>query len=468
MSKLCHEDLWVPIADIINHSQREAKFPALYKTAEVIPIAKTNSPSTCKDHRPISLLWHVGKVAENFINRRIRTHILPKLQGNQFAYMPGVGCTDALVSVLDDVTKAMDNCYNIGAQMILYDFSKAFDLMNHTLLLQKLGQFELPNALVALVASYLENRKQQVVIHQHQVKSHTASSNIGVPQGTLCGPTLWLAFVDSLQFSTASTVKYADDTTNYLSLQKADLQIISNTYNAVKFEPPPVSQQLIDECTKWAHDNKMLLNATKTKTLNLSLKKQMIMSKTLTMNQSHNVDNVASTKLLGLTIDQHLRFNEHVANITKSANKRCHGLLVLKQSGVNQQSLVLMYKTQVVAAITHAAGAWYPYTTECLRNDIERCQRLAMRIIFSDLEHYDDRLAAANLLPLNDLLNDICHKYVHRILSDDNHPLHNRLLLNKTRLRRSTRNSEGTICMPKCRTEKRKCGIFANPEFYAV
>ena len=103
------------------------------------------------------------------MNRRLRDKLLPKLRSKQFAYMQGVGCTDALVSVLDDITKAMDDINNIGAEMILYDFSKAFDLMNHSLLLQKLKDFELADSLIALVADYLENRQQRVVIKQHHV-----------------------------------------------------------------------------------------------------------------------------------------------------------------------------------------------------------------------------------------------------------------------------------------------------------
>ena len=83
------------------------------------------------------------------MNRQLQKELSTKLDCNQFAYRQGVGCTDALVCMLDDVTKALDNTNNIGTQLILYDFSKAFDLMDHKLLLSKLSdlEFSLPTNL---------------------------------------------------------------------------------------------------------------------------------------------------------------------------------------------------------------------------------------------------------------------------------------------------------------------------------
>ena len=110
----------------------------LYKRAEITPIPKTRSAATCKDYRPISLLWHIGKVVETFICRTLRQQLTPKLEDNQYAYRQGVGCTDALVSVLDDVTKSLDDSKNIGRQLVLLDFSR------HWILLSKLKSLDVP------------------------------------------------------------------------------------------------------------------------------------------------------------------------------------------------------------------------------------------------------------------------------------------------------------------------------------
>ena len=92
----------------------------------------------------------------------------------------------------------------------------------------------------------------------------------------------------------------------------------------------------------------MRLNAAKTKVMNLSLRKTLTMSSNLLMNEQHKVENVSSSKLLGVTIDEHLTFQTHVEEIKKAANRKSHGLLLLKQSGVNQESLVHLYKTRVI------------------------------------------------------------------------------------------------------------------------
>ena len=465
ITKLCYEDLCGPITDIINQVLREAKYPNLYKSAEVTPIAKNNSPSACSDYRPISLLWHVGKVAELFINRRLRAALLPKLHKNQFAYMQGVGCSDALVSVLDDITDIVDKSSNIGAQIILYDFSKAFDLMDHSLLLKKLDDFSLPPYLVALSANYLLNRRQCVSLRQHNVKSPYMSCKTGVPQGTLCGPTLWLAFVNSLQFTTGTTMKYADDTSTYIPITKTNISVINSTKSHVEFHPPDVSQQLINQCSAWATQNSMRLNAAKTKVMNLSLRKTLTMSSNLLMNEQHKVENVSSSKLLGVTIDEHLTFQTHVEEIKKAANRKSHGLLLLKQSGVNQESLVHLYKTRVIPTISHAAPSWYPFITQLQQKEIESCQKLALQIIYPEVDDYHERLAAAMLPTLNETLKTMCHAFVRRVKENRDHPLNARLPTRKDGIRYSNRTSDKSIYLPRCRTEKRRSAILVNKEF---
>ena len=181
VTKLRYEDLCVPITDIVNQSLQEAKYPMLYKQAEITPVPEHNSPASPKDYRPISLLWHIGKVAENFINKQLRAFLLPKLHSNQFAYMDGVGCTDALVSLLDDATKLLDNDDNFGSQLILYDFSKAFDMMHHSLLSSKLRRFEIPKPMTKLISDYLLGCVQCVHLKQHKTRSATTKFDVGVP-----------------------------------------------------------------------------------------------------------------------------------------------------------------------------------------------------------------------------------------------------------------------------------------------
>ena len=195
----------------------------------------------------------------------------------------------------------------------------------------------------AMIADYLNDRKQCVSLKQQCVRSTVSSCNVGVPQGTLLGPTLWLAFVNSLQFSEGSTIKYADDTTSYFPLSKSTNNITNTTPTEVTFDPPETGQQLINECSLWSRHNDMQLNAAKTKIMNISLRKTLKMTGCHVLDRVHNVDEVTHTKLLGVNIDNHLSFQKHIDTITQTANRECHGLVVLKRAGINTSSLVLLY-----------------------------------------------------------------------------------------------------------------------------
>ena len=89
--------------------------------------------------------------------------LLPKLHANQYAYLNGVGFTDALVSLLNDITKLLDDDKNFGTQLILFDFSKAFDMMQHNLI-HKLQEFGLPSKLISLISNYLDECTQCVYL----------------------------------------------------------------------------------------------------------------------------------------------------------------------------------------------------------------------------------------------------------------------------------------------------------------
>ena len=206
----------------------------------------------------------------------------------------------------------------------------------------------------------------------------------------------------------------------------------------------------------------------KTKSLNVSLRKSLNMNSELAMNTNQSVTNVSSTKLLGVTLDSHLTFSEHVSEVRKAANRKIHGLLVLKQSGVNTETLVMMYRAQILPTITYSAPAWFPFLADYLRNELEKIQKLALRIIFNDLEHYIDRLNAAKLTPLCDLLYDVCSTFVLRIVNNPEHLLRNRLN-NKTNVRpqRSVRKCQTDVYIKRSRTVKCSKAILKNKDYLA-
>ena len=105
----------------------------------------------------------------------------------------------------------------------------------------------------------------------------------------------------------------------------------------------------------------MTLIASKTKVLNIPLKKTLTMIDEYTITETNAVKAETDAKLLGVLIDSHLNFGGHVSHVRKTANKKCHGLLMLKRSGIDQNSLIMLYKAQIIPNWTHTAADWYPY-----------------------------------------------------------------------------------------------------------
>jgi len=222
---------------------------------------------------------------------------------------------------------------------------------------------------------------------------------------------------------------------------------------------------LIDECHQWSNNNRMQLNASKTKVINISLKKKLTMTTNYLIDNSHVIDIVNHSKLLGVHIDAHLSFNHHITHIKHSANSRCHGLLLLKKAGVNSDSLVMLYKAQVLPVITHAAAAWYPYTTVQQQINLESIQKLALKIIYPSTEHYVERLKAANITSLCDSLDKICHTYATKVKYDSNHPLHHYIPKKPNNIRTSKRLKSSSVYLPLNRTVKCDKNVLRNPKY---
>ena len=111
-------------------------FP-FWKQAEVVPVPKTTQPKVCKDYGPISLLLHLGKLAEQVIINKIRTSLTSAIMPHQYAYLPHLGTTDTMLQLMDDCTKELDTAGCKYIQLACLDFSKAFDRLQPSIVLKK-------------------------------------------------------------------------------------------------------------------------------------------------------------------------------------------------------------------------------------------------------------------------------------------------------------------------------------------
>ena len=213
-------------------------------------------PSTYQYYRPISLLFHLGKLLFQVIISKMKSHF-EVINSNQYAYQQKISTTDAILQLMDDWTFVLESDTNVKLiQNACLDFSQAFYRMLHPILIAKMNSLGLYTNAIALVEGFLESR-QQCVKYCDQFSEYKPI-NVGAPQGTKLGPILWLIHVNDLEAYDCDTkcIKYAgDDTTFYKPIVDPSTENISDAILLAK---------------TWSEQNNMILNSSKTVILNVA------------------------------------------------------------------------------------------------------------------------------------------------------------------------------------------------------
>ncbi|KAG6441632.1 hypothetical protein O3G_MSEX001902 [Manduca sexta] len=177
-------NLLVPLKAIFNKSLTSGIFPNKWKEARIVPIFKNGKKDLVLNYRPISILSTFAKIFEVLVYPYVYNLVKNQISPHQHGFMLKRSTNSNLLNYIDDVALAVDAGYQVDA--IYTDFSKAFDKVNHTLLLKKLNHFGVNGKMLGWCKSYLENRSSVVVIDGYKSKSFVASSC--VPQGSNLGP----------------------------------------------------------------------------------------------------------------------------------------------------------------------------------------------------------------------------------------------------------------------------------------
>ena len=288
------------LSEIFNSCMTQGCYPDRLKIAQVIPVYKKGPKDECSNYRPISLLSNMNKLFERILYSRLSVILTNSSYCNQYGFRKDHCTSMAIYDILESKIGDRDKG-NITCAVYL-DLSKAFDTVDSNLLLKKLEHYGIRGTALGLFRSYLSNRKQCTNINS--ILSELISIELGVPQGSILGPFLFLVYINDLPNSSLLLSKlFADDTCLLFSANSvANLQNIAN--------------QEIAKIEKWMTSNKLTLNHTKSKfmvinkrggncNLNVRIKNELI-------------EKVYSIEYLGITIDSNLSWNEHIKQLESS------------------------------------------------------------------------------------------------------------------------------------------------------
>ena len=308
--KHCGDTITTCIASIINNSICSGIFPDTLKTASVMPIFKSGMKDLADNYRPISILPTISKIYERHIASQLQdyfstTKIIHKTQSG---FRKQHSCQTSLTRLIDTWIKDIDNGNLVGT--VFLDLKKAFDLVDHKILLYKLKLYHFSPKSISLFTSYLSKRKQQVKVGN--VKSEFMEIKSGVPQGSILGPLLFLIYINNIAYlcPDLNIDLYADDSTLFKSdteLSRVESHLQSN----------------LNCISEWCTYNNMALHPQKTKCMVIGSKQKLRGDNHLTLKVNDCIlENVNSQKVLGVFIDCNLSWHTHIDFVCKNLNNK--------------------------------------------------------------------------------------------------------------------------------------------------
>ena len=410
--KLIPDLILIPLCRIINQSFQTGVFPDALKISEVIPIHKGGSTEEINNYRLISLLSIFDKIIEKIMHKRLYDFLQEHniLFQNQFGFRKNNSTSFALIEITEKIKETIDNKkYGCG---IFIDLRKAFDTVNHEILLKKLEHYDIRGKALIWFRSYLTNRKQHVSLNG--VCSESKYITCGVPQGSCLGPLLFLVYINDLPniSEVLNFYLFADDTNIY--------------YEAVTVKKlEAVINSELRKLDTWLIVNRLSLNIAKTKFLVFHpYNKPMKQRITLKIHKKA-ISESEYIKYLGIMVGSTLSWNIHIDKISKTIS-RATGLLYKIKPFVNNNILKMLYYSLVYLHLNYVTEVWGSAAPIHLNRIFILQKRIVRMLTLNDVRQNDYSFPSSNplffkleILKIQDLFKVKIDKFIYKCVNNN-------------------------------------------------
>lgn len=406
--KMCRNELVKPLCHILNRSLQTGIFPEIWKSSYIIPLFKAGNKCEVANYRGISKLSCIPKMFEKIVLSFIEFECKSIISPIQHGFQKGKSTASNLLEFCSDVIPKTQ--LGLQTDVIYLDFTKAFDRVNHSILLQKLSNYGLSNWILRWLESYLKDRVQAVMFKN--VSSSSIAVYSGVPQGSHLGPLLFLLYINDIEkvVQSSKILLFADDAKLYKS-----------------YKDPSHSSLLQADLNRlglWCIKNDMELNIKKCKTLTIS--RRVTPEVQTYLINSIPVDRVETFFDLGVYIDVKVNFNKHLDYIISKAMSRLGFIRRWSKEFYDPYVIKSLYCSLVRPILEYCSEVWCPrYTTHIARIESVQKQfllyalrrlrwenRLQLpsyksRLMLIDLTTLEKRRTISNILFMVKLLQNI-------------------------------------------------------------
>ena len=374
MHALKHVSLEVTpiLVHTINASLTQGIFPSDLKCAKVLPLFKGGSKVDISNYRPISLLPIFSKIYERVMHTRIYKFLNSKdaIYSGQYGFRKGHSCEHALLSAQHNILHALDK--KQIAILLLIDFSKAFDMVDHKILIDKLDHYGIRSNALLWMKSYLLNREQYICNGKN--KSSIRSIKYGVPQGSILGPLLFIIYVNDIPEISrlAKFVMYADD---------ANIIIYGSNMNEIQSK----IEQVISKLQVWVGQNGLKMNLKKTKYM-LFANKNIKTNNIEIFIENTKIERVAHERFLGVIIDDKLNWAIHRRTLASKISRNA-GILYRLKGTVPHKVILTLYYSFIQSHLCYCPMLWGLGSNSAIKS-IFISQKKAVRAVEQNFINY--------------------------------------------------------------------------------